>query len=246
MLRRPAVLLIPLLVPLLLVEGPQATADTETPTPTESSTSSPTVTPTPTVTSEPADDPAAVDLRRTPKNTWIVRGQGQRHGDAGRLVRYTVEVQGAVRDRARRAAELHEHVERAFGDEERGWTARGERRMQRVGRAGAADVRIVLAPARWVDRVCARGGMNTAGRFSCWTDRHGRYAALNLKRWVRGSEAPRFGDLDEYRSYLINHEVGHGLDYGHRRCPRKGAVGPVMLPQSRALYGCRANGWPYP
>jgi hypothetical protein len=243
--RRLVPLVLPLaVVPVLLADGAGGASTSE---PTATSTATATATPTPTVTPDagPAERPS-VRLRRTTKNTWVVRGRGERHGFSGRLVRYTVEVKGNVPGRARRAAELHEHVERAFGDEQRGWTARGERRLQRIGTPAAADVRIVLAPARWVDRACARGGMNTAGRFSCWTDRHGRYAALNLRRWRDGSEAPRFISLDEYRTYLINHEVGHGLDYGHRRCPRRGAVAPVMMPQSRVLYGCRPNGRPYP
>jgi hypothetical protein len=187
--------------------------------------------------------PRRVRLRRLAGGTRIVRGTGEVHGDRGRLVSYSVEVHRSLVSEKRRAAELHEHVERVFGDLERGWTARGLRRMQRVGVASRADIRIVLARPRWVNQVCGRKGMRTASRFSCWT---GTYAALNLRRWREGSEVGGFASLDQYRTYLINHEVGHGLDYRHRDCPRRGTLAPVMVPQSRSLYGCRANGWPYP
>ena len=69
-------------------------------------------------------------------------------------------------------------------------------------------------------------------------------AALNLRRWRTGMRG--FPSLDAYRTYLVNHEVGHGLDRQHVRCARRGALAHVMVPQSRSLYGCRANGWPYP
>ncbi|MDN5717960.1 MAG: DUF3152 domain-containing protein, partial [Janibacter sp.] len=51
-------------------------------------------------------------------------------------------------------------------------------------------------------------------------------------------------DLQLYRHYLVNHEVGHGLGKGHERCPRKGSPAPVMVQQTLSLHGCTANPWP--
>jgi hypothetical protein len=99
----------------------------------------------------------------------------------------------------------------------------------------------VIATPGTIDALCAAAGLDTAGVFSCWT---GRVAALNSWRWENG--AAGFPDVSSYRTYLVNHEVGHALGYGHRRCPGPGALAPVMMQQSKGLDGCIANGWPYP
>ena len=45
----------------------------------------------------------------------------------------------------------------------------------------------------------------TGGTLSCWD---GERAMLNAVRWYNGAEA--YGaDIDTYRIYLMNHEVGH-------------------------------------
>ena len=187
--------------------------------------------------------PAKVRLRKSPGGTSIVRGNGPIEGKRGKLVRYTVEVQTKMPHAQRRAVELEAVARWVFGDQRRGWTARGARRMQRVGTVKAATIRIVLARPSEVDRRCRRGGMNTAGKYSCFT---GKVAALNNLRWQRGAVTDQFPVLDQYRAYLVNHEVGHGLGYRHRSCPRKRALAHVMVQQSKSFYGCRPNGWPYP
>ena len=44
---------------------------------------------------------------------------------------------------------------------------------------------------------------------------------INLDRWRLS--VPHFVDagvpLDAYRTYVVNHEVGHQLGHGHERCP---------------------------
>ena len=63
---------------------------------------------------------------------------------------------------------------------------------------------------------------------------YNRWAArvlINEARWVRGAMA--YGtDLAGYRTYAINHEVGHALGYRHESCPADGAPAPVMMQQS--------------
>lgn len=181
-----------------------------------------------------------VRLRALPGGTALVRGRGPVEGRHGPIVRYTVEVDRGLRHPVARATELDAVVRRAFADQERGWTARGVWRLQRVGRVRDASVRIVLARPARVDAYCRLAGLNTAGRYSCW---NGRVAALNLDRWRWG--AAGFTSIRQYRTYQVNHEVGHGLGQGHRYCLRRGARAPVMQQQTKSMQGCRANGWPY-
>ena len=119
-----------------------------------------------------------------------------------------------------------------------GWTAAGKHAFQHL----ASDVpalSILIAAPETVDRLCAP--LNTEGYFSC---RNGRRAVLNVERWKAG--VPHWtGSLEEYRAYLINHEVGHYLGMGHVTCPEQGAPAPVMQQQSIDLMGCVPNGWPY-
>ena len=66
---------------------------------------------------------------------------------------------------------------------------------------------------------------------------------INMFRWVSG--AKDFDkDLSTYRIYLINHEVGHYLGWGHTDCPSENALAPVMMQQSKTTDGCIPNGWP--
>ena len=99
------------------------------------------------------------------------------------------------------------------------------------------DVRITLASPDLTDELCAP--LNTGGEVSC--NRHGR-AVINAKRWAIGVKY--YDDLTLYRTYLINHEVGHGLWHQHAFCPGAGQKAPIMQQQTLGLQGCTA--WPYP
>lgn len=88
------------------------------------------------------------------------------------------------------------------------------------------------------DRLCAP--LQTNAEVSC---RNGDDVVVNARRWNEGV-ASYGGDVDSYRVYLINHEVGHALEKGHQACPGPGALAPVMLQQSISLDGCLPNPWP--
>lgn len=120
-------------------------------------------------------------------------------------------------------------------DDERGWRAAG-REFVRVD--AHEHFAIVLARPSTVDRLCRP--LRTGGVYSC--GRNGR-ASLNEMRWRTGS-APWGDELEGYRVYMINHEVGHLLGMPHRDCHEQGQPAAVMVQQTIGLGGCQAEGWP--
>jgi hypothetical protein len=119
------------------------------------------------------------------------------------------------------------------------WVGQGRWSLQRVA-GNDADFVIRLATPATVDKVCASVGLHTGGYVSC---RAGEYVMINLDRWLHAVPDYR-GDVALYRQYLINHEVGHQLGYGHLTCPGPGRKAPVMQQQTFGLKGCLANAWP--
>ncbi|MBG6138468.1 DUF3152 domain-containing protein [Longispora fulva] len=112
--------------------------------------------------------------------------------------------------------------------------------FQRVG-GSDFSVRIRLASPNTVDRLCGSAGMDTQGVYSC---RYGQTIMINLRRWLRG--APGFAvPIVEYRTNVINHEVGHFLGFDHMLCPGAGRPAPVMVTQTIDLGGCVPNSSPF-
>lgn len=151
------------------------------------------------------------------------------HIDETRPVRYRIAVEDGLEAHA---DEFAVTVQRVLADPS-GWAAAG-RPLELVSEG--EDFTVLLATPDTTDDLCAP--LTTAGVYSCGRNRR---AAINLDRWTEGA-ASWAGDLEGYRTYVVNHEVGHLLSQPHRKCPEPGAPAPVMVQQTISLFGCaRAN-----
>ena len=122
-------------------------------------------------------------------------------------------------------------------NDKRGWKTVVEKEFQVVSYYDA-DFHIFLANPATVDEMCFP--LQTNGIYSC---RNGNQIIYNYFRWLSG--AKDFGlDIATYRLYLINHEIGHMLGWGHTNCPSQNALAPLMMQQSKSTDGCIPNGWP--
>jgi hypothetical protein len=135
------------------------------------------------------------------------------------------------------ATELASIVDQVLSDP-RSWAASSEYGLVRVPTGGLFQ--LVVTSPETTDEVCAP--LQTIGQLSCAID---GVVAINLERWLTGSRGWT-ETLDDYRAWVINHEIGHQLGEAHRRCPGEGELAPVMQQQSIDLDGCMANPWPYP
>ena len=167
--------------------------------------------------------------------TWAAApGRSPVAGTGGRLLRYRAVVENGIEHVT--AAQFAEQVDRILADP-RSWTGTGRLRLQRVGKHDAADFTVYLSTPATRDHLCARGYDRYT---SC---RNGDRVVINVARWASGAAAFR-ADLDTYRAYVVNHEVGHRLGHGHQRCPGAGRPAPVMQQQTLGLHGCRPHPWP--
>ena len=62
---------------------------------------------------------------------------------------------------------------------------------------------------------------------------------LNAERWMKGGPKSLLS-LEEYRQYMVTHEMGHSLGYDHAKCPGSGPV-PVMVQQTLGIGSCEPN-----
>jgi len=62
---------------------------------------------------------------------------------------------------------------------------------------------------------------------------------LNSERWIKGAPASKL-PLDEYRQYMVSHEMGHSLGHDHVECPKSGPA-PVMMQQTLGIGSCSPN-----
>lgn len=152
---------------------------------------------------------------------------------AGNTVKYVVKVEKGTEVDADEAAR---EIQRTF-DDPRGWAGYGKRNFTLVNVASEADLVINISSPATTAELCKPADVGTK-----WNCRNGKNVALNSDRWKYMT--PTYDDLGTYRSYLVNHEVGHFLGQGHVGCPKAGGPAPVMMQQSLELAGCTPNAWP--
>ncbi|MET7960937.1 DUF3152 domain-containing protein [Micromonospora zamorensis] len=165
-------------------------------------------------------------------------------GRAGELRRYRVAVESGSNEDA---ADFALAVRTALAGPG-SWVDSGRLRLQQVPGDAPRDFTVYLATARTAGRMCADGGVDirVGGRPYTSCRAPGR-VIINLDRWRLS--VPHFVSagvpLAVYRTYVVNHEVGHQLGHRHERCPGAGRPAPVMMQQTLFLNGCRVNQWPY-
>ncbi|MFC4019691.1 DUF3152 domain-containing protein [Micromonospora sp. GCM10011542] len=202
------------------------------------------------VSSSPAQSPSpvlrmpgAVPSAGAGRFSYDDRG-GPVLGRAGEVRRYRVAVEvGSGED----AAAFGEAVRVALAGPG-SWVDSGRLRLQQVPAGASRDFTVYLATAGTARRMCADGGVDIRVGGRAYTScRAPGQVIINLDRWRLS--VPHFVrarvPLQTYRTYVVNHEVGHQLGHRHERCPGSGRPAPVMMQQTLFLNGCTPNPWPY-
>lgn len=122
-------------------------------------------------------------------------------------------------------------------DDDRSWVGSTSNSFNLVTDEKKADLVIYLASANTTQRMC-----RPLDVVKTWSCNHGNTVIFNADRWRWMT--PTYDDIDAYRAYMVNHEVGHFIGRGHLDCPGSGKRAPVMMQQSKSLGGCTPNPWP--
>jgi Protein of unknown function (DUF3152) len=179
---------------------------------------------------------------RTLKGTGPVVGTGT-------VRRYSVEVENGVTGID--LVQYAKQVQSVLSDP-RSWAGHAGVALQRVDTA-TADFHVTLTSSYTVRTLC---GYDIPIETSCFVPAGTAGSTVNRvvindSRWVRG-DAVYVGDLNAYRTYMINHEDGHALGHEHAHQCLPGGLAPVMMQQTIGLKSaatgklCQANPWPFP
>jgi hypothetical protein len=67
---------------------------------------------------------------------------------------------------------------------------------------------------------------------------------IHEDRWMRNYPDLSEMSLPQYRSYVLNHELGHALGFDHEPCSGRGNFAPIMLQQTLGQHGCKPSPFP--
>lgn len=118
-------------------------------------------------------------------------------------------------------------------NDKRGWQRLGYKFILSEERF---DFEIQFVSNSYIERVCNFTGLSCA-------DRNTNTIYMNIDNWKSGIRLSGL-DKDNYRTYMINHEVGHILGRGHSQCGNPGTRVPVMVQQTLGIANCKPNPWP--
>lgn len=96
------------------------------------------------------------------------------------------------------------------------------------------DVLIRLVSPSTIEKHCG-----IPSNLSC-AELGGRHMYLNAERWFHGAKPSKLS-LEDYRQYLVSHEIGHILGFDHKQCPCPGCKAPVMMQQTLGIGKCIPN-----
>jgi hypothetical protein len=100
--------------------------------------------------------------------------------------------------------------------------------------ASHGDVSIRLSSPETIEKKCA-----LPKGLSC-AELGGKHMYLNADRWFHGASKSKLS-LDNYRQYMVSHEIGHILGFDHSECPCIGCPAPIMMQQTLGIGQCKPS-----
>lgn len=126
-------------------------------------------------------------------------------------------------------------VEETLTDK-RGWRRMGYQFVLVEDTTEPVNFTIRFVSNSYIERICNFTGLSCA-------DTNTKMIYMNIENWRNGRRLSGL-DKEDYRTYMINHEVGHILGRGHSQCGNPGTRVPVMVQQTLGIYKCKPNPWP--
>lgn len=98
-----------------------------------------------------------------------------------------------------------------------------------------SDFQIILARDSTIKNICNFTFLSCADSIT-------NIIYINVNRWKYGAVKSKL-NLNDYRTYVINHEVGHILGLGHEK-PIKNKKAPIMNQHTLGIGDAIPNMWP--
>jgi len=96
------------------------------------------------------------------------------------------------------------------------------------------EISIRLSSPKTIQSICG-----VSSKLSC-AELRGTKIYLNSERWIYGSKKSKLS-LEDYRQYMISHEMGHIIGKDHKNCPCRGCKAPIMMQQTLGIKECTPN-----